>query len=96
MITPTVGRVVWYHPSDEDPTPIFRGEVLAAIVTRVLTDKEVNLVVFRADGITYGRHKVPLVQDGEKSPVGRFCEWMPYQKAVAKGEITPTLHATKA
>jgi hypothetical protein len=93
MIRPTVGRVLWYHPSENDPAPIFRGEVLAAIVTRVVTEKRVNLTVFRADGVTYGRDAVRLCQEDEERPRAPFCEWMPYQKAVAKGEITPTLHA---
>lgn len=83
MIKPTVGRVVWYHPSDDDPTPKFRGEVLAAHIARVISDREVNLLVIRADGITYGRHNVRLVQDGEKPPADRYCEWMPFQKGQA-------------
>ena len=83
MITPTVGRVVWYHPDDDDPTPKFRGEVLAAHICRVISEREVNLLVIRADGITYGRHNVRLTQDGDKPPTGRYCEWMPYQKGQA-------------
>jgi hypothetical protein len=84
MITPTVGRVVWYCPGPEDPTPIFRDEPLAAHIARVKNDRLVNLLVIRADGVTYGRHDVVLLQDGDKRPrEGRYCEWMPYQKGQA-------------
>lgn len=84
MIKPTPGRVVWYTPNDDDPTPKFKGEPLAAIIARVKTDRMVNLLVIRADGITYGRHDVTLIQDDDKQPVGgRFCQWMPYQKGQA-------------
>lgn len=85
MIKPTPGRIVWYYPAEGDPTPKFRGEPLAAIVARVISDREVNLTVFRADGITYGRHNVQLVQDGDELPQGPggFCEWMPFQKGQA-------------
>jgi hypothetical protein len=81
MIKPTAGRVVWYHPDENDPTPIFKGEVLAAHIARVLPTGEVNLLVIRADGITYGRHNIRLVQDGEKPPAGRYCEWPKGQAA---------------
>lgn len=80
MITPTPGRVVWYRPGPQDPTPIFKGEPLAAIVTRAIGDRSVNLTVFRADGVTYGRHDVQLLQDGDKAPADAgYCQWMPYQ-----------------
>ena len=28
-------------------------------------------------------------------PAGAYAEWMPYQKAVAAGQVPPTLHATE-
>jgi hypothetical protein len=89
MIKPTPGRVVWYWPSDQDPTPIFKGEALAAHVARVISDREVNLLVIRADGITYGRHNVRLIQEGDARPKeGGFAEWMPYQVGQAKKHET--------
>ncbi len=84
MIEPTPGRVVWYWPSEDDPTPKFKGEPLAAHICRVRNDRLVNLLVIRADGVTYGRHGVILLQDGDDRPKdGRYCEWMPYQKGQA-------------
>lgn len=79
FIKPTVGRIVHYRPGPQDPTPQFKNEPLAAIVTRVISDQVVNLTVLRADGITYGRHNVDLVQSGSNSPVEPYCHWMDYQ-----------------
>jgi len=42
------------------------------------------------------RCAITLRQEGDPLPSGSYCEWMPYQKAVAKGEIAPTLHAAGA
>lgn len=84
MIKPTPGRVVWYTPAEDDPPPKFKGEALSATVARVIGDRLVNLMVVGADGLTYGRHNVILVQDGDERPkIGRYCEWMPYQKGQA-------------
>jgi len=79
MIKPTVGRVVWFHPAAASP------ETLAAIVTRVWSDGTVNLVVFSADGGSYGEHLVHLCQDDEYGNPGggSWAEWMPYQKGQA-------------
>jgi hypothetical protein len=100
MIAPTVGRIVHYHPRPMEismgsiPDP--KGQPLAAKIAHVNLDGTVNLGVLDADGNGYSRRFVPLVQEGESAPeTGDWCEWMPYQKAVAKGEIAPTLHATK-
>jgi hypothetical protein len=94
MIKPTVGRVVWYQP---DSAERIKGEphdqVCAAIITYVWSDTMVNLMVMTPNGVPYGVTSVALVQEGAKYG-GRWCTWMPYQKAVAKGEIAPTLHAT--
>jgi hypothetical protein len=69
---------------------------LAALVTYVHSDTMVNLAVFDANGNGHGRTSVKLVQDGgnPRSVDESYCEWMPYQKAVAKGDIAPTLHAS--
>ena len=89
MITPTVGRVVWYHPERPHVQP------WAAIVTYVHSDSMVNLVVFDENGIGRAKMSVHLAQENEATNFDNYCEWMPYQKAVAKGDIAPTLHATK-
>jgi len=87
MITPTVGRVVLFHPcvADADMT---RGEEedapLAAIITRVWSDELVNLAVFDANGISHGRTSVKLRQsDEDDTGDGSYAEWMQYQKGQA-------------
>lgn len=83
MIKPTVGRVVWYVPGNWDKE-IMQVQVCAAIITYVWSDTKVNLAVFDGNGVTYGRHDVLLIQEGDERPKdGRFCEWMPYQKGQA-------------
>lgn len=83
MIKPTVGRVVWYTPSNDQR---IKGEpddqVCAAIITYVWSDTMVNLMVMTPNGAPYGVTSVDLVHDGAKSG-GRWCTWMPYQKGQA-------------
>lgn len=97
MITPTVGRIVWYRPSkfDHGAMMIQNDQPLAAIVAYVWSDHLVNLTVSDHSGMTHSRTSVALKQGDQHdlADAGAYCEWMPYQKAVAKGEIAPTLHA---
>jgi len=99
MIVPSNGRVVWYTPSrvgiaDAAIAHNDKLKPLAAMVVHVWGDRMVNLVVFDSNGIVHPRTSVDLLQDEDAKPEsGRFCSWMPYQKAVAAGEIKPTLHA---
>lgn len=83
VITPTVGRVVWYYPGVTDsfakPAP---GQPLPAIVTVTWSDTYVNLAIFDANGrpVADPPTSVLLVQPGAERPTGgRFCEWMPHQ-----------------
>lgn len=84
MISPTVGRVVWFHPhvdAGRDPN----GQPLAAIVAKVIDDRKVNLTVSNADGSTFGAQHVTLLQDGDvlTDPTEPYAEWMPFQKGQA-------------
>lgn len=91
MIQPTVGRVVWFHPSTSDQElgrflQAHEGKPFAAIVTHVWSDAMVNLCVFDPNGVPHPRTSVQLVQPEEHPdhrPAGHFCEWMPYQKGQA-------------
>ncbi len=96
MIKPTVGRIVHYHPDpfDNIAPGIPGGAPLAAIIATVWSDTCVNLAVFDANGVSCSRTSVLLWQEGNARPSNSFCEWMPYQKQVAAGEIPPVLHAT--
>lgn len=84
MITPTVGRVVWFHPGIGEKLLAFSDQPLAAMVTYVWGDRMVNLVVFDSNGVPAGRTSVKLRQEGDEPCVGEmYCEWMPYQKGQA-------------
>lgn len=102
FITPTVGRVVWYYPPeavgiDEFDHPM-RGEPLAAVIAKVLAADLVNLSVIDASGVSRGRCRVKLVQDGEDVAVdSEHCTWMPFQKGQAKaqGSMYEALQSTE-
>lgn len=90
MITPTVGRIVWYRGYGTVP----EAQALPAMIVYVHNDRLVNLARWDQHGDPLaGMQRVQLVQDGDPAPDGHYCTWMPYQTAVAKGEIAPTLHA---
>lgn len=86
MIKPTVGRVVWYWPS-EDCKKDMPGMVqadpkqpMAATVAFVLDDRCVNLAVIDHNGQPFQRRFVTLLQGGEVPPAnGSYAQWMPYQ-----------------
>lgn len=86
MITPTVGRIVWFYPPTHSPLPGFAlpddGQPLPAVIARVSNVDEgvLNLTVFDAEGVPHPMINVPLFQDGQAVPrEGRYATWMPYQ-----------------
>lgn len=86
VITPTVGRVVWYFPGPYDGVQRYDDKPCAAHVTYVHNDRMVNLVVFSHTGQIHVRNSVALIQegDGENRPHMGWAEWMPYQQGQAK------------
>lgn len=86
MISPTVGRIVWYRPSRDDTRMYSAGQPLAAIVVGVHHDRAVDLTVFTPTGAPIGRLRVPLLQDDDPIPDTSYAEWMPYQKEKAATE----------
>lgn len=101
IIKPSIGRVVWYWPTQSEKTGagvdlslVFASndQPLAATVAYVHSDKMVNLSVVDANGRQYSRTSVSLIQEGDIRPEnGGFAEWMPYQinqanKQIAKAE----------
>lgn len=84
MITPTIGRIVWFTPAKGDADLDFGGQKLPGVVSYVHSDGMVNLAVFNSNGASFGRTSVKLLQDDEVgSESGYYAEWMPYQKQVA-------------
>lgn len=90
VISPTVGRVVWYRPSDEDHKhlAVNGDQPLVALVTTVWTDRMVNIAGFDANGVSFARTSVTLVQQGDIPPPYQYVEWMPYQIGQAKKHET--------
>lgn len=98
IISPTVGRIVLFHPEHNTRDSRFAyAPTCAAIIAKVWTDTCVNLTVFDANGEPWSRTSVELVHDGMVAPNGNWCEWMPYQKGqAAKTEaLESALAATK-
>jgi hypothetical protein len=91
VITPTVGRVVWFHPGTGDSLyQPHRGQPYAATVCHVWGDRMVNLSVCDGNGLWHGRTSVPLVQEGDEVNHGNtYCAWMPYQLGQAKKHADP-------
>lgn len=81
LITPTIGRIVWFRPARPTVQP------LAAIICYVHTDRLVNLAVFTSSGVNRSHEKVPLLQENDVALKGEcYCEWMTYQISQAKKE----------
>ena len=78
MITPSLGRIVLFHPFPEvDRLPYYQPHV--AIVTFVHSDRAVNLAVFNSSGGSYSRENIPFLQDAENPQKGtrEWAEWAP-------------------
>jgi hypothetical protein len=90
VIQPTVGRKVWYYPSEYDrglhaskPETIIQGSVeqpYDATVVYAHSERLVNLMVVDHNGNIHKRPSVQLVQPSDTRPTGgAYCTWMPYQ-----------------
>ena len=97
MISPTIGRRVWFWPSQQDlgktdAKPIslmqrFTDQPFDAGVCCVWNDRMVNLTVADHGGEMHERRSVTLVQEGDPIPQGQsYATWMPYQQGQAKKE----------
>jgi hypothetical protein len=85
VIKPTVGRKVWYRPSDFDkagPVPMtVAGPVddqhpLDATIIAVWSDRCVNVLVTDIAGRQFPVLSATLVQEGDPKPEhGRYVEW---------------------
>lgn len=105
MIKPTIGRKVWYWPSDYDrhiglKTPArYDHSVIEAYdgsqpcdatIVYVHSDRMVNLQVIDHNGHPHIRTSIELFQEGEERPASRsYAEWMPYQVGQAKKHAEP-------
>lgn len=90
MISPTVGRIVWFHPNGNEAANDLLAsngsdQPMAASVAYVWGDTLVNLDVIDHSGAHAAFTSVTLIQDGYDIPASGecYCEWMPYQKGQA-------------
>lgn len=92
MITPTIGRRLWYYPSPYDfseasPDPFsgYNDQPCDAGICYVWTDRMVNVTVADANGFMHRRTSVRLLQGNEQPYPGEaHLRWMPYQVGQAK------------
>lgn len=85
MISPTIGRVVWFYPGPGFPGSKLSEQPMDAHVAYVWGDRMVNLMVVDHRGCPWPVASVPLRQEGDpEHTVGHWCEWMPYQVGQAK------------
>lgn len=87
VISPTIGRRVWYWPTASDLNDMqIMGttQPLDAGVCYVWSDNLVNLTVADHNGHMHRRTSVRLLQgDEEARPGEAYATWMPYQKQAA-------------
>lgn len=99
MISPTIARHVLFMPAASDAELRRDNAPLAAVICKVVNDRQVNLMVVGPQGTVYGRQNVLLLH-GEEPPTDaevHYCNWVvvPGQKgeqteALIKG-LTTTL-----
>lgn len=85
MISPTIGRVVWFYAGGMQQRDA-GVQPQAALVAYVWTDRMVNLGGFAHNGNPIQATSVTLLQDDDEPPhlSQPFAMWMPYQVGQAK------------
>lgn len=92
---PSVGRILHYVPSPNEGGLCWldQSQPLAAQIILVNRDSTIDVVVWGQDGRSNRRARVEIVPEGATPPNRGYCRWMPYQVAVAKGQLQPAQHA---
>lgn len=80
----TVGRKVCFVPDKYSALNKGSNTYMDATVVGVHSLHEVNLVVFDFNGNLWPCRSVFFVQPGEKTPLGEYAHWMPYQVGQAE------------
>jgi hypothetical protein len=82
MIEPTIGRVVLFHAGAGHTS----DQVYPALVSKVWTNRMINVGYFNENGSPGGATSVILLQDDDLAPLDGtpYAQWMPYQKAQAE------------
>lgn len=77
MITPTVGRVVWYYPDGASQSSV-GAQPCAATVAYVHGDgRFINIGYLDCNGNSKAATSVRLIQEGDEQPDDPYCCWMP-------------------
>lgn len=84
MISPTIGRVIWFYPTADST-----GQAYPAFVNYVHSDRMINVAGFTHVGTTFSESSVTLVQEGDDEPRSAHARWMPYQVGQAKKHEAP-------
>lgn len=102
MIKPTIGRRVWYWPSQKQLSEgvlkqIYPDQALDAGVICVHGDRSVNLFVTDHFGRTLFLSSVQLLQEADVVPdSGGYASWMPYQVQAEAKVVKESLPQTPA
>jgi hypothetical protein len=92
-ITPTVGRILWFIPNEQEERG-FRldpHQPCKADIVYVHQDGTVNARVLTHEGIPCLIFKCQIVQDGDPIPPRKehYLTWMPYQVGQASKSLPP-------
>lgn len=79
VITPTIGRKVWFYPGPSRVLARRSPDPLDATIVFVWHNRLVNLLVVDHDGKSHPINSVHLDQPGDKIAPSERAEWMPYQ-----------------
>lgn len=85
VISPTIGRMVWFWPVGNMAQPY------SAQVVYVHDDRKINIAYYDHNGHAACAQEVLLIQEGDERPISGFCEWMPYQVKQAAAQNTQPL-----
>jgi hypothetical protein len=88
IIKPTIGRVVWFYPSEHKEG----DQPCSAQIAYVHSDTCINIGYFDHNGNAKQATSVTLFHGEGERPKSYFCEWMPYQVGQAK-KHEPTAEA---
>ena len=86
-MVPTIGRIVWYYPHEDDTMSVGTSGFVGAMVQAVHGPEDNPLCVTVAgvdtDGDSFAAFSVPLFKPDEVpevyTGVGGYATWMPYQ-----------------
>jgi hypothetical protein len=86
VITPTIGRRVWFHPSGEQEG----DQPLDAGIAYVHNDDLINISYSDKFGNMASAQQIQLWHGENEAdrPIGEaYCEWMPYQRQQAEKSV---------